>query len=756
MGPEGFTTTKETQDIRNYFAIATPNIFANNDSSSNVSFTKTSNPYVSSKYDNVLDPRRRANVSGAANRLAVGNAACEGDGSFTHLSNLAATQIDPNTQTCGWMYNSDNPNNGGGAYGTNTGPLMTNKTGSWMWNLNEAKQRYHTDICRRLTSCGDLGSASFNGLCGWCKTENRGVPINANGSLAYPTGTLTSCSENHVINTASCTSVTSAEAAATATPGGPPGSPTALASSATCPTDGSRLSRDCLLQKVVTAGCDPGGTLYSGILQSSPADYMSNLSNNRAFLTYQARQPLAPVPNNASPLDRNTLSNGNLTVANALNGFTKVKSIADTASGINLGLNAAARDLCYTAGSIDSHDFCAELDSNSLPPFEINCVQKAFLRAGGQYAGSDFPLTTMATKWWTSGSITKWGDIITYINTLHTNTRSTTRTTQVDAMRRFYGINLLKAPGSTSSSANTLTLCKDSLVYRRLGSYKFVHVGWPWPVAPPNGQIFIAGAGFPENGKWDHLSGRNETYSQIGLSVRDINGVDIRPIMNPVGSANNIQLYPGDPTTSATINYYIKSQDSDSYILLVGNGIPSTWVGGPAGYVNIIGRNGNRGNFKEQFSSKYGIGPLTNEVYDIYYAISNGPPNSKCAMSESIELPKLIELPTRDRIPLTTVGNGEWVHSGSKTVFFQDNNVSPSEYALGPRAVAGGFPRAPEGIGYKFYDAPTGGNLLGIVTGYALRQDSGRHHRYISIIMTFDRDITPLLGPLQTVYYQPT
>ena len=752
MGPEGFTTTKETQDIRNYFAIAAPNIFANNDSSSNVSFTKTSNPYVDSRYDNVLDPRRRANVSGAATRLVTGNTACDGNGSFTHLSNLAATQTDPNTQTCGWMYNFNNPTEGGGAYGTVDGPFMTNKSGSWMWNLTEAKQKYHTDICSRLTSCGDLGSASFNGLCGWCKTESRGVPINAAGSLAYPTGAFTSCSENPVTNTSSCPSVSAAGAGSGAGSGGPPGSAAALASSTTCPTDGSRLSRDCLLQKVVTAGCDPGGTLYSAILQSSPADYTSNLSNNTAFLTYQARQPLAPSPFNASPLNRTNLSNGNLTVAAALDGFTKVKSIADTASGINLGLNAAAQDLCYRAGSIENYDFCAELLPTSTIPSDITCIQKAFLRAGGQYAGSDFPLATMATKWW--ASMTNWSQVTSYIQQLYTRTRSTVRSEQVDAMRKFYGINLLRSPSSTtastsgSSSVNTLTTCIDGLRYRKLGSYRFVHVGWPWPVAPPNGQIFIAGAGFPENGKWDHLSGRNETYSQIGLSVRDINGVDIRPIMNPIGSANNIQLYPGDPTTTATINYYIKSQDSDSYILLVGNGIPSTWVGGPGGYVNIIGRNGTRGNFKEQFSSRYGNGPLTNEIYDIYYAISNGPPDSRCDISDSIELPG------RGRTPLTTVGNGEDLGSASR-IFFQDNNVSPSEYALGPRAVSGGFPPMPQGVGYKFYDAPTGGNLLGIVTGYNLRQDSGRYHRYISIIINFDREVLSKLSPLQTVYYQP-
>jgi hypothetical protein len=746
---EGFATanqTQETQNIRNYFAIATPNIFANNDPNLNtVDVTKTSNPYVSSKFDNVLDPRRRTNISAQVGVVNEKNTMCQGSDSnqFKNLSNLAASQTDPQGQYCGWVYDNNNPDNGGGAFGTVDGPINTDKRGTWMWNLADAKKKYHTSICSRITSCADIEGNTFSGLCGWCDSTGKGVPINSNNTLAYPTGEFTSCSNSLITNRGSCPTVAPIPAGSVGGSVGSspvssaavqPGSSAALASPSTCPTDSSPLSRDCLLQKLVGAGCDKNGTLWSALVASSASDYTSVLSQNTAFQTYQTR---------ASPaMNQQGLQNGTLTVASALDGFTRVKSVADsTASGINLGLKAAAKDLCYSAGSIDSYDFCAELNDSSQPPFSINCLQKQFLRTGGQYAGTDFPLATMSTKWW--ASMTNWGQVKSYIQQLYDKTRSQTRSIQTDAMKRFYGINLMR--GMNNIELDTLTVCMKGNTYKKLGSYRFLHVGWPWPAAPPDGQIFIAGGGFPINGKWDHLSGRNETWSQIGLSIRDLEGVDIRPIMNKVGSTNNIQLYPGDPTTNATVNYYIKSQTSNSYILLVGNGITSTWVGGPGGYVNIIGRNGNRGNFKEQFAAKSGNGPRMNEIYDIYYSVSIPGSGPQC-VDDEIEV---------TRTPLTTVGNGEWVHSGPNRVFFQDNNVSPSEYALGPRAVPDGFPRAPEGVGYKFYDAPTGGKLLGIVTGYALRQDSGRFHRYVSIIITFDRDISPLLGPLQTVYYEP-
>ena len=642
MGNEGFATgnqTQETQNIRNYFAIAAPNVFANNDPNLNtVNLTKTSNPYVSTKYDNVLDPRRRTNVSGQVGIVNQKNTMCQGSGSnqFTNLSNLAATQTDPHGQFCGWVYDNNNPDNGGGAFGTINGPFNTDKKGTWMWNLKDAKKKYHTSICRRITSCADIDSTTYSGLCGWCDSTGKGVPINSNNTLAYPTGDMTSCADSGSLITSggSCPRVApipvgsvggSAGSSPVSSGAVQPGSSAALASPSTCPTDGSPLSRDCLLQKLVGAGCDNNGTLWNALVASSGSDYTSVLSQNTAFKTYQTRATPA--------MNQEALRNGNLTVASALDGFTRVKSVADsTASGINLGLNAAAKDLCYTAGSIDSYDFCAELTSSSTPPFSINCLQKAFLRAGGQYAGTDFPLTTMTPKWWTS--MTNWGQVTSYIQELYDKTRSQTRSIQSNAMKRFYGINLLK--GSTGSQLDTLSICINGNNYKQLGSYRFLHVGWPWPAAPPNGQIFIAGGGFPINGKWDHLSGRNETWSQIGLSVRDLNGIDIRPIMNAVGKTNNIELYPGDPTTNATINYFIKSQTSDSYILLVGNGIPSTWVGGPGGYVNIIGRNGSRGNWKEQFAAKSGNGPLTSEIYDIYYSVSIPGSAPQCVDTDSV------------------------------------------------------------------------------------------------------------------------
>ena len=439
-GNEGFATanqTQETQNIRNYFAIAAPNVFANNDNTLNtVDLTKTSNPYVASKYDNVLDPRRRANISGQVGMVNQKNIMCQGSDSnqFRNLSNLAATQTDPSNQYCGWVYDNNNPDNGGGAFGTVNGPFNTDKKGTWMWNLADAKKKYHTSICRRVTSCADINASNFSGLCGWCNSAGRGVPINPDNSLAYPTGDFTSCTDpSSLITTGgSCPTGTPG----TSTPGAvQPGSSAALASNTTCPTDGSKLTRDCLLQKVLGAGCTNNGTLWNAILASNPADYTSVLSQNTAFKTYQQRA----IPS----LNEQALRNGNLTVSDALNGFTRVKSVADsTASGINLGVKVAAGDLCYNAGSIESYDFCAELISSSTPPFDITCLQKAFLRAGGQYAGTDFPLTTMARKWW--ASMANWGEVTTYIQNLYNETRSQTRNIQVEAMKKFYGINLAK------------------------------------------------------------------------------------------------------------------------------------------------------------------------------------------------------------------------------------------------------------------------------------------------------------------------
>jgi|LauGreDrversion4_2_1035121.scaffolds.fasta_scaffold07318_4 hypothetical protein len=104
-----------------------------------------------------------------------------------------------------------------------------------------------------------------------------------------------------------------------------------------------------------------------------------------------------------------------------------------------------------------------------------------------------------------------------------------------------------------------------------------------------------------------------------------------------------------------------------------------------------------------------------------------------------------------NRKPLVGVGKGEGIGAPNR-IFVQDNNYQPTEYALGPKPVSGGFPPYPKGIGYELYDEQTGGNFLAKVTGYALRQDSGPFHRYISIILNLDRNIN--FSPLQTIYYQ--
>ena len=613
--------TKGTKELQKYFGVGAPNPIFNNDTELG-SFTKTSNPYVTGKYDTVLDADRIVNLPNVSFALNDKAASCKGSpgaDKFTQLSGLAAAKDPSSRLGCGWVYNTTNPNNGDSAYGAVEGPFNTDTKGTWMWNLDAAKQKFQTSICQPITTCSAIDASVYKGLCGWCSASGKAVPIDPNTkALAYPTpvgGPQVQCpSASLITSAANCPAPPAAPIVPADTR---PGSPAALLSPSTCtPSGNGSLSRDCLLQQTLAAGCSNTGTIYKALSAGSQNDYVNILRQTQAYKTYQERA----TPN----LDESSLKSGKLTVTQALNQFTNVQDY--TASTANLGLQAASQDLCQSAGSIDNYDFCSELTSSSAGPFTLDCLQKAFLRAGGLTSGASYPSSSNMNTWNASGN---WSAVLAAIQKLIANTTSSNAATQIDAMNKVYGVNLDKP---------TYGLCIDGLTYTKLGEYKFVQVGWPYPSSPPNGQIFIPGSGFSVNGKWDHISSRNESWSQLGISNKDLTGKDIRTTMNAVGSANNIGVYPGDPKMTTTINYYIKSQTSRSYILLVGNGITAGWVGGPPGWVQIIGRNGTKGNWIEQFSSKFGNGPSLTETYDVYYAIST----DKCDLS-SVQPLNIIE-----------------------------------------------------------------------------------------------------------------
>ncbi len=347
---------------------------------------------------------------------------CESVGSgdqFDHLSSLAATEDTASRLRCGWVYNNLNPDNGRGAYGISDGPLKTSTQGQWMWNLKKAKEKYHTSICQKIQSCSDIDSDIYKKRCGWCSRSGKAVPV-AGGALAYPAGANTSCpSNNLVLKSAQCpphASITDPNYVRTP-------------AEACIPYANGALPRNCIIQKVIAAGCSDRGTIAQALSRGSDNDYMSALSQERAFKLYQERT--------AIPIDTTAIKTGKITITDALNTFSKVQDLA--ASDANGGLQFAARDLCLNKGAIDEYDFCLELKDATVGPFDLDCLQKQFMRMGGQKSGTSYPNGGNIGFY---NNLGNWGAVKRHIQALSDKTKSTFRPTQQEGMIEFYGIRL--------------------------------------------------------------------------------------------------------------------------------------------------------------------------------------------------------------------------------------------------------------------------------------------------------------------------
>jgi hypothetical protein len=352
--------------------------------------------------------------------FAAKQAHCESVGNgdqFDHLKSLASTEDTASRVRCGWVYNNSNPDNGRGAFGLSEGPFKTNTPGQWMWNLKKAQEKYHTAICQKIQSCSDIDAEIHKKRCGWCTRSGKAVPV-AGGQLAYPSGTNTSCPPRDVILQASqCprpAPITDPNYVRTP-------------AEACVPMPNGALGRACLLQKVTAAGCSDRGTLSQALRSGSDNNYTSVLAQEKAFKIYQQRA--------AIPMDSTALRTGKVTITDALNTFSRVQDLS--ASAANAGLQHAARDLCLNKGAIDEFDFCTELMDNTTGPFELDCLQKQFMRMGGQKAGASYPTPTNIGFY---NNLGNWGAVKRYIQSILDKTKSQDRKTQEWGMKEFYGI----------------------------------------------------------------------------------------------------------------------------------------------------------------------------------------------------------------------------------------------------------------------------------------------------------------------------
>jgi len=361
--------------------------------------------------------------------LSARQAACESLGrasdQFAHLSDMAAN-VDPKSRIrCGWIYNASDPFQGRGAYGTIDGPVVdSTATGTWMWDLQAAKKKFHIAICSTGKNCADVDNNKYKGRCGFCKSSKKLIPIN--GSVAaYPYDGNNACNATNVVVTSgSCPKPK---------PPPPAGSPAAKVWEATrsvCdPLNNGSLARECLVQTATQAGCSEKGTLIAALKSGSDTNYIDTLSQASSYSLYQQRAAVG--------FNETALKTGKMTVSDALTEFQGLQDNASSAA--NKGLQAAATDLCFTKGSYEDFDFCTELLPTSKAPFSLDCLQKAFLRAGGQQTGTLYPQMKSMKKW---NSYNTWNDVNNAIDSLKTSTLSSDRAAQQRAIEQFYGIPL--------------------------------------------------------------------------------------------------------------------------------------------------------------------------------------------------------------------------------------------------------------------------------------------------------------------------
>ena len=427
---EPFTGSVDTNAaaVHSFFANTLPNPVLVKDSKLDIAAVTTNKVPGTNLISSVI-PNTQVKTGLSSKLLAQRQAQCESAGSvdkFQQLTDLAQSQNPSSVARCGWIYNTANPQQGAGAFGTSAGPSQPSIRGQWMWDLVEAKKKVHVNLCQSIKTCGDISAPMYKGRCGFCTSSGKAVPI-TDGKVAYPYDPNLSCSATGLVTGgASCPVLLTAASGASTIPG----TPGYVVTDVCAALPNGALKRDCLIQKVKQAGCQDTGTMVKALNSGSDSNYLDALIQAKAYSVYQERA--------AIPLDAALLKTGKITVADALTEFKRVNDQAT--SPVVTGLRASARDLCFQSGEVDKYDFCSELSGTSPPPFSLDCLQKAFLKAGGQSSGELFPKPTNIAKEWNSQS--NWSAVKAKIQTLSDGTNSKDRATQQIAMNNFLGLPL--------------------------------------------------------------------------------------------------------------------------------------------------------------------------------------------------------------------------------------------------------------------------------------------------------------------------
>ena len=332
---------------------------------------------------------------------------------------------------CGWTYN---PNFNGqvrfeGHLGHNGNPItsldstyITHSNTRWYWNLADAIVAFNRYKCQvTVSNCSNIDSHPD---CVWSRGLGYAIPLVQSGNYRPEE-----------------TSVDEASTTCLRTPTADPASPSAsyvISDLPSCPKN-NEISRDCLYNLLSNTKCHTGA-LHHALETVGLSNY--GITAIPSFMKY----------NQLYPANNNLFNGGaNTTVQGALDYFIQLSNNAY--SSCNALSNFAARDLCQTRNTYQTFDFCTEYVPETTRPqsgWLMNCIQDTFRRKGGQITGTQYPTTSNMAFW---NQFNTWGQINLYIDTLESNTSSSSIDVQAAAYSKLYGIpteqyiNVLRVPG---------------------------------------------------------------------------------------------------------------------------------------------------------------------------------------------------------------------------------------------------------------------------------------------------------------------
>ena len=307
-------------------------------------------------------------------------------------------------------------------------------------SLQAAQKRFDEDKCNKMT-CSQAGNSTYKGLCGYCMSLTKGIPINEDGSIKYPDINCGGSLANLIVNTGD-TSRCPAQPTTRSFSGSGRYDPNSgqvkgnvrrrpLPAIGNCQlnTLTGQFSGACLQSALVSQGCDAEDGSLSLALNGfdGAIDIKSVLKNQPKLAEYINTQTDPDQFSLNRFLSAQTMADAQTQALALSQASSKGQSNAAQSSS-----DALAIDLCKKSGFYEEYSFCGDLtdsttiDSQNGQKWDIKCLQKAFIPAGFsdnkkrlRESGSMYPDKENSNAYKFYNTLKTWGAVKAYMQNIY-------------------------------------------------------------------------------------------------------------------------------------------------------------------------------------------------------------------------------------------------------------------------------------------------------------------------------------------------